>query len=148
MTDGRSTVRLVLLILMILWAGAIIGVSFISTPVKFQAPSLSMPTGLEIGRYTYRLFARLELCFLICIIVAASMGRPRPVTVIAIALVALQLLLQRYWLLPELDRRVSDILAGGPVVFSTTHWVYAALEAVKAALLIGAAAIEYRSRLY
>ena len=147
MSDGRSTARIVLLILMPLWAGAIIGVSLIATPVKFQAPSLSMPVGLEVGRYTFRLFARVELCFLVGVVIAASLAQPRRLTVVAIALVAVQVLLQRYWLLPVLDRRVSQILAGGPPLFSTSHWVYAAFDAIKAALLIGAAAIEYSARL-
>ena len=144
MSDPRSAARLVFLILTVLWAGAILGVSFIATPVKFQAPSLSMLVGLEVGRYTYRLFARLELCCLVGVIAAASLASARRITVVALALVSIQLLLERYWLLPELDRRVSQILAGGPVLFSNSHWVYAGFEALKVALLIAAAAFEYR----
>jgi hypothetical protein len=140
--DLRSPARIGLPILMILWAGAIIGISFIVTPVKFQAPSLTVPVGLEVGRYTFRVFTRIELCFLIAVIIAGTIGRPRPITVVAIALVAVQLLLQQYWLLPVLDRRVSQILAGGEILFSTSHWVYAAFEGVKTTLLITAAALE------
>jgi hypothetical protein len=140
--DRTSTARTIFLILMPVWAGAIIGVSLIATPVKFQAPSLSIPAGLEVGRYTFRLFSRVELCFLIGVIIAASIAQPGWVTVLVLALVAVQVLLQHYWLLPVLDHRVSDIVAGGPVLFSTSHWVYAALEVLKATLLIGAAVIE------
>ncbi len=145
MNDLRSAARVTLPILLILWAGAIIGVSFIATPAKFQAPSLTIPVGLEVGRYTFRLFTRVELCFLIAAIVAASVGQPRWVAVVAIALVAIQLLVQQYWLLPVLDGRVSQILAGGEILFATSHWVYAAFESVKAALLITAAAVEVAS---
>lgn len=147
MNDLRTTARLLFLILVTVWAGAIIGVSLIATPVKFQAPSLSIPVGLEVGRYTFRLFARVELCFLIGVIVTASIAQPRRITVLALAVVAIQLLLQRYWLLPVLDYRVSQILAGGPALFSNSHWTYAAFEAIKTTLLIAAAAIEYRSQL-
>jgi hypothetical protein len=129
------------------WAGAIIGVSLISTPVKFQAPSLTMPVGLEIGRYTFRLFANLELGFLIGAVITAIMARPRRITAFALGAVAVQLLLQRFWLLPELDRRVSQILAGSAIVFSAWHWVYVAFDVCKPALLIAAAAIEYNSLL-
>ncbi len=132
---------------MTVWAGAIVGVSFVATPVKFQAPSLSVPVGLEVGRYTFRLFARVELCFLIGLIVAAVFAQAQRITILTLAVVAVLLFLQRYWLLPVLDHRVTQILAGGPVSFATSHWVYAAFEAIKAALLIAAAAIEHRVQL-
>lgn len=147
MNGVRSTARITFLILTILWAGAIIGVSFIATPAKFQPPSLSIPVATEVGRYTFRLFARVELCFLIGVIVAAAIARPRRISALALGVVTVQLLLQRYWLLPALDHRVSQILAGGPILFSTLHWVYAAFEAIKATLLIAAAAVEYRAQL-
>ena len=146
MNDVRSTARIAFPILTAVWAGTIIGVSLIATPVKFQAPSLSMPVALEIGRYTFRLFTNLELGFLIAAIVIAWLARTRRITACVLAAVAIIVLLQRYWLLPELDRRVSQILAGSPVVFSHSHWMYAALDVFKPALLIAAAVLEYRSQ--
>jgi hypothetical protein len=80
-----------------------------------------MPVALEIGRYTFRLLARVELCFLIAAIIAARIARPRSLTVFALAAVAVVVVLQHYWLLPALDHRVSQILAGGAVTFSTSH---------------------------
>lgn len=109
----------------------IIGVSFIATPVKFQAPSLTVPVGLEVGRYTFGLFTRIELCFMIAAIIAAVIAQPRRTSLLALALVGIQLLVQQYWLLPQLDNRVSQILAGGPILFSTSHWVYAGFEGLK-----------------
>lgn len=136
MSTLRSTAHIIFPIVLAVWAGAIIGVSMISTPAKFQATSLTMPVGLEVGRYTFRLFANVELGFLIAAIVSACVARPRRLSIVALAAVAIQLLLQRYWLLPDLDSRVSQILAGGPVVFTSAHWVYAAFEICKAGLLI------------
>ena len=143
----KLTARIVFLTLITVWAGIVIGVSLMATPVKFQAPSLTMPVALEVGRYTFRLLARVELCFLIAAIIAARIARPRPVTVLALALVAITVVLQHYWLLPALDHRVSQILAGGPITFATGHWVYAAMEIAKATLLITTAVVEYRSQL-
>ena len=136
--------KLALFMLVTVWAGIIIGVSLIATPVKFQAPSLTMPVGLEVGRYTFRLLARVELCFLIAVLIAAGVARPRPITLLVLGLIAIQMLLQRYWLLPVLDNRVSQILAGSAVSVSIHHLVYAVMEIAKSALLITAAVLEFR----
>lgn len=37
------------LLLAVLWAGLLLGVSFLATPVKFLAPSLSLPVALDVG---------------------------------------------------------------------------------------------------
>lgn len=42
------------------WVGILIGISFIATPVKFQATSLKRPVALDIGRATFRFFSRIE----------------------------------------------------------------------------------------
>jgi len=125
---------------MALWAGAIVGLSFIATPVKFQAPHLTMPVALEVGRSTFAVFSNVELGFLIAIVIAAAFARPRRITAILLSAVAVQLLLERWWLLPELDARLSQILAGGAVTFTAAHWIYAVFDACKTALLICAAA--------
>lgn len=36
--------------LFLLWAGAVIGVLFIATPVKFLAPDLQLTAALQVGR--------------------------------------------------------------------------------------------------
>ena len=136
--------KLTFFMLVTVWAGIIIGVSLIATPVKFQAPSLTMPVGLEVGRYTFRLLAHVELCFLIAVLIAAGVARPRPITLLVLGLIAIQMLLQRYWLLPVLDNRVSQILAGNAVSVSIHHRVYAVMEIAKSALLITAAVLEFR----
>lgn len=145
MSKASATARIALLILLPVWAGIVTGVSLLATPVKFQAQSLSMPVALEIGRYTFRLLGHVELCFWIATVIAACIARARRPTLILLGLVTLEVVLQRYWLLPALDNRVSQILAGGPVSFVTGHWVYAFLEVAKVILLITAAIVEYRS---
>jgi hypothetical protein len=131
---------------MALWAGAIIGLSFIATPVKFQAPHLTLPVALEVGRYTFGLFKHVEFGFLIAIVITAGFARPRRSIVVMIAAAAALLLLERWWLLPELDARVSQILAGGAVTFTSSHWIYAAFDVCKSALLIVGAISSCTSR--
>ncbi|HEY4088347.1 MAG TPA: hypothetical protein VGM43_20590 [Bryobacteraceae bacterium] len=137
---------MVVSLLMALRAGAIVGLSFIATPVKFQAPHLTTPVALEVGRYTFRLFSNVELGFLIAIVLAAAFARPRRITVILLAAVGVQLLLERWWLLPELDARVSQILAGGAITLTSSHWIYAAFDASKIALLLYGSISSYTSR--
>jgi hypothetical protein len=143
----RVSATIVLLILITVWAGVIIGVSFIATPIKFQAPSLTLQTGAEIGRYTFRLLSRIELCFLVAAIAAAGLARPRWITIVALLVVTVELAVQRYWLLPVLDQRVSRLLAGAAPSSSIHHSLYAVMEAVKTALLITSAVVEFRSKL-
>src|SRR5690606_22365267 len=50
-------------IVSLVWIGALLGVSFLATPVKFLAPSLTLPVALDVGRQTFHWYNRLELVF-------------------------------------------------------------------------------------
>jgi hypothetical protein len=56
---GRIGGTLLALVALV-WAGMIIGVSGLATPIKFTAPSLTLPHALEGGRVTFHLFSRVE----------------------------------------------------------------------------------------
>ena len=58
------------------WLGLILGVSFLATPAKFQAETLTLPVALEVGRVTFRLLDRLEWLLLAAVMVAAWRHRP------------------------------------------------------------------------
>lgn len=136
----RQCARVFLVVLLAVWAGIVIGVSLISTPVKFQAPLLTMAAGLDVGRYTFRLLSEIELGLAVAAIAATVLARPQRLVVGALALVVAAVLMQHYWLLPVLDARVTSILAGEPVGPSSYHTVFAAIEVLKSLLLIAAAA--------
>lgn len=123
----------------ILWLGVLIGVSFLATPVKFQAPSLDLPVALEVGRVTFALLARTEwaLCAGLVLAALALPGPPRIFRWGSVAGLAAILVLQAVWLLPILDARVGQIIAGIPVASSSHHLFYIAAEALKALLLTG-----------
>lgn len=122
--------------LTVLWLGALIGVSFLATPVKFQAPSLNLATALEVGRVTFALFSRIEwgLCALLALSIA--IGTSRPWRWIGCLLLAALLVAQTAWLLPVLDARVGAIIAGAEPMASFHHILYIATEAAKALLLL------------
>lgn len=118
-----------------LWLGVLLGVSFLATPVKFQAPSLDLPTALDVGRVTFALLSRTEwaLCALLA---GAALLAPRPWRWAGVAILALALAVQALWLLPVLDERVGRIIAGETVPATSHHFLYIAVEAGKAALLL------------
>jgi hypothetical protein len=117
----------------ILWLGVVIGVAFLATPVKFSAPSLDLPTALEVGRVTFRLLARVEwvlAALLVSVVVLSQKSLPWS------ALVAFGVLvLETAWLLPALGARTDAIRAGVAVPPSHLHTVFIGLELAKCGAL-------------
>ncbi len=53
-SDRRAAIlRGLLGALVLLWAGILIGVSFLAAPAKFNAPSLSLPVAMDVGRQEF-----------------------------------------------------------------------------------------------
>lgn len=132
--------------LAIFWAGMLAGVSFLATPVKFQAASLSLPVALEVGHVTFRMFSRIELALAVALVAIALPSPTSRVTAGCATLVAAIVAAQVFWLLPVLDARVEAVIAGAPLPPSPHHWLYATAEAAKLLLLcLVAAATLYRT---
>jgi hypothetical protein len=121
--------------LVLVWAGLALGVAFVATPAKFLAPSLSLPVALDVGRHTFAVFNRLELLLLVGLSVLALFSSRRRTWLAALALPGAIVLAQTIWLIPALDARVGDILAGRSPSPSNLHGLYIAAEAAKVAVL-------------
>lgn len=121
----------------ILWLGLLLGVSFLATPVKFQAPGLDLPTALEIGRVTFGIFSRVEwiLCS-VSLIVAMACPSGRTWLCGGAVLITLMVVAQAIWLIPVLDDRIGGIIAGKTLSASNHHLVYIVLDGLKALLLL------------
>lgn len=121
----------------VLWLGLLLGVSFIATPVKFQAPSLNLSTALDVGRVTFALFAKIEWVLFAMLVIAILLTARRHVQrwICSIALLLI-LLLQAFWLLPVLDSRVGEIIAGASVPATNHHIFYIGAELGKFVLLL------------
>jgi hypothetical protein len=119
----------------LIWLGLLLGVSFLATPVKFLAPSLSLPVALDVGRYTFMALSRIEMIaaavLLGCAVLGARNKLIRTAALLTAAVVALQVL----WLLPLLDARVEVIIQGGTPLPSFLHDIYVGAEAMKGLLL-------------
>lgn len=128
-----------------LWLGGIIGVSFIATPVKFQAASLDLPTALDVGRVTFGLFNKVEWGCWLLLAIAVGLER-RGWLWVSLGALGVMLVAQTFWLLPVLDVRVERIIDGQPAEPTYHHLAYVALEAAKALVLALVAAGSLRRR--
>ena len=121
--------------LALIWAGMVLGVSFLATPVKFLVKSLPRPIALDVGRQTFRTFGYVETVPAVLLGVrAASTPRQRLLAAAPGAIV----LAQALWLRPRLSARARQIGQGGaPPPASALHLVYVACEVTKLGALLG-----------
>lgn len=120
----------------LVWLGMLLGVSFLATPVKFQAPSLELPVALEVGRVTFDIFSKVEWGLALLLLIATFFPRAPRAEMVFTAVAVLVVSIQAFWLLPVLDVRVEAVISGEPLAPSSHHMAYAVLEAVKAVALV------------
>lgn len=134
-----------LLIAAVFWLGLLLGVSFLATPIKFQAPSLDLPTALDVGRVTFALFSRVELVLWCLLAGAALLSHAKIADLALVAFLAAVLLAQSLWLLPALDGRVEQIMAGVAPPHTGHHFFYVSAEGFKVLSLVLLAGRAFRS---
>jgi len=116
----------------LVWAGMVLGVSFVATPAKFLAPSLPLPIAIDVGRHTFRTFGRIELALMVLFGLRAEVSA-RPLALVPGFIV----LAQALWLRPRLGARTQSIIEGGVAPPSSKlHFAYVACEAVKLSVLL------------
>lgn len=121
----------------LVWLGIVLGVAFVATPVKFAAPSLDLPTALQVGRVTFRALARIEWVLAVALVVTTRVSRLRlPWTAFVVLAIVL---MESVWLLPALGARTDAIVAGGSVPPSRLHQVFVLGKAIEC-LALGCAA--------
>lgn len=130
-------------ILATLYTGLLLGVSFLATPVKFLAPSLTLPVALDVGRQTFMVFNITELVCALALLALALLAASRRPQMLAGG-VLLLVVIQTIWLLPVLDARVEIILQGDMPPPSQLHNLYIAMDALKLVLLIAVATLGFR----
>ncbi len=121
-------------VLALVWAGMVLGVSFLATPVKFLAPSLPLPVALDVGRHTFRTFGRVELA--LTALLGLRAAAPARYCLLALS-PGLIVLAQALWLRPKLEAQTRQVVAGHqPPASSRLHLAYVACEAAKLAALL------------
>lgn len=119
----------------LIWLGMVLGISFLEAPVKFMAPSVTLEIGLDIGRYVFRAFNKVECIFALVIAILLIIIRRKNLSMVPIGLAWLSLALQTAWLLPFLEARTEVIIQGQTPAPSVSHTIYVVLEVIKAVSL-------------
>lgn len=128
--------RVALGALILLWAGVLIGVSFLAAPVKFSAPSLTLPVAMEVGRAEFGALNLVEIGFAIATLVLAALARPGRATWLGLGVAAAIVAAQALWLLPILDARAEIVIQGGTPPDAPWHTIYIVVEVLKLLALL------------
>lgn len=129
--------RLLQIAVPFVWLGFVGGISFVEAPLKFQAPNITLPLGLGIGRLVFFALNKIEIALAILLLVSFFKIKPQArLPLIFFGAIAFLLVLQTVWLLPVLDKRAAEIITGQSVApGSYEHLIYIAADAVKFILL-------------
>lgn len=130
--------KLIILLILGIWLGMILGISFLEAPLKFQAPNITLTLGLGIGKIVFTALNKVEMIFSVLLLGWLAFQFKNLNTVVLILLIFLILLLaiQSFWLLPILNERVENLLNGIKVAKTNHHFYYVAFEIIKVGLLI------------
>jgi len=123
-------------IIALLWAGLLLGTSFLATPAKFLAPSLSLPMALEVGRVTFEMLAWVEF-FSLGILSLSLISVPKAKQIVLPLLIIICLMaIQQLLILPELSLRTDAVIQGNNIAPSNLHLFYVATEFLKICFLV------------
>jgi hypothetical protein len=113
-----------------------IGVTMIATPMRFTAGSITRPVALDVGRVVFAALNKAELLALVLLLIVVRVsGRSRQLWAWC-GILALIVVAQGVWLIPELAARTDIILAGAEPPPSHAHAIYSTLELAKMAMLL------------
>lgn len=122
----------------VVWIGLVVAISFIEAPLKFQAPGITIPLGLGIGRLVFTALNIVEAVLLIALVVvtfwpkAARVTRARAWWLVGLAVV---FIVQIAVIRPPLNARTDLVLSGADPGQSPWHYFYIATDVIVLALL-------------
>lgn len=127
-----------ILVATILWIGFVAAISFMEAWLKFRAPGVTLQLGLGIGQLVFKALNKVELvlAFIIGIMGFLTQDSWNGLEYVLYFIALGVLLLQTFWLLPVLDKRIKAHLDNIPLPKSNTHFIYVAAELVKVFSLV------------
>lgn len=132
-----DTTRLLVIMSLLIWAGASISANMIAAPAKFQVADLTRAVALQVGRAQFLWVGYLELILAMVAALALATETPR---VQALVLVAVALfVVQRFVILPRLSDLTDQVIAGTASGGSKLHLTFIVMEIAKLLTLLMAA---------
>ncbi|WP_110208141.1 hypothetical protein [Nocardioides daejeonensis] len=123
------------------WLGMVVAISFIEAPIKFQAPGITIPLGLGIGRLVFKALNACEVVLAVCLVLGSFAAAASEAARISVVIAVVMLMVQVLGVRPALTRRTDAVLANPDAVNgpgSNAHLWYVGFEVVKVlALLVG-----------
>lgn len=139
--------RALRLVVPAVWLGLIIGISLIETPLKFQAPGITVPLGLGIGRLVFAAMNVVEAVLAAALLVTVLRSRaPRPERILAVVLAAV-LAVKALVVRPMLQSATDAVVAGTGDGGSGLHYLYIAADAVLIVVLVATLTLASRALL-
>lgn len=136
---ARIRIELWRLALPVLWFGMVVAISFIEAPLKFQAPGITIPLGLGIGRLVFAVLNIVEAAILLALTlvsfwpVSARLEGKRLLMWFGLILVfAAKVAGVR----PPLNARTDLVLDGADPGQSLWHYAYIACDVATLVLLV------------
>src|SRR6185437_3470838 len=122
----------VALVCIFIWIGFICAISFMESWLKFRAPGVTLSVGLGIGRIVFNVLNKLEWMFALVILCSLLWNKSlftwQNSYFFAVLII---LLLQTFWLLPDLDKRAEAVINGSILESSNTHLYFIIAEILK-----------------
>ncbi|BDS12689.1 hypothetical protein [Aureispira anguillae] len=130
--------KVIALLILGIWSGMVLGISFLEAPLKFQAPNITLSLGLGIGQLVFAALNKFECLFVLFLLVWLIFQYKQldKLTTLVLLIPLVIVTIQSLWLLPLLSTRIDKILAGISIAKSNHHFYYVVLEAIKVVFLI------------
>jgi len=126
-----------LLLMLGVWLGMLLGISFLEAPLKFRAPNMTLVLGLGIGQLVFSALNKVEIIFSALLFFWLYFNYKNLSSLLLSCLVVLIviILLQSIWLLPTLNLRVDNLMQGIETPKSYHHLCYILFEITKVIFL-------------
>jgi len=125
--------KLFVLLIIGIWLGMLIGISFLEAPLKFRAPNITLALGLGIGKLVFSALNKFEIFFSIVFIawlIKEYKHLDSPL-IFCLWIMILLVATQSIWLIPILNARADNLIADLEVAKTNHHFYYVAMEVVK-----------------